>query len=219
MEEQAPSSPWSAVSAGKGQASAAWARPELDRLSSLPPRAGKRTYASPWRRHLVQLLSRVRLCGPVDCSTPGFPVLHHLLEFLSCPLSDTIPPSHRHPHRCHLCWGSNLLMVPSVKVLLEEATRGPVEFPKAWSVVSWVPLAKFTASPSSRQQKRWLMLERLAGTRLGPPCLPAPTLKAAVSLPFCFQSGVNARQLFPFKTGMFHFNRNPSTSIKIAFHI
>ena len=21
------------------------------------------------------------LCNPVDCSTPGFPVLHHLLEF------------------------------------------------------------------------------------------------------------------------------------------
>ena len=28
----------------------------------------------------VQSLSRVRLCEHVDCSTPGFPVLHHLLE-------------------------------------------------------------------------------------------------------------------------------------------
>ena len=30
------------------------------------------------------------LCNPMDCSTPGFPVLHHLLEFAqthSCPLS------------------------------------------------------------------------------------------------------------------------------------
>ena len=25
--------------------------------------------------------SRPTLCDPVDCSTPGFPVLHHLLEF------------------------------------------------------------------------------------------------------------------------------------------
>ena len=25
--------------------------------------------------------SRLTLCDPVDCSTPGFPVLHHLLEF------------------------------------------------------------------------------------------------------------------------------------------
>ena len=28
----------------------------------------------------VQLLSRVRLCVPMDCSTPGFPVYHQLLE-------------------------------------------------------------------------------------------------------------------------------------------
>ena len=30
---------------------------------------------------IVQLLSYVRLCDPMDCSTPSFPVLHHLLEF------------------------------------------------------------------------------------------------------------------------------------------
>ena len=30
---------------------------------------------------VVQSLSRVRLCNPMDCSTPGFPVLHHLPEF------------------------------------------------------------------------------------------------------------------------------------------
>ena len=29
---------------------------------------------------LVQLLSRVRLCDPMDCSTPGFPIHHQLLE-------------------------------------------------------------------------------------------------------------------------------------------
>ena len=28
----------------------------------------------------VQLLSRVWLCNPTDCSTPGFPVSHHLSE-------------------------------------------------------------------------------------------------------------------------------------------
>ena len=94
-----------------------------------------------------------------------------------------------------------------------------MEFSKAWSITSQVPLAEFTASPSSGQQRRWPMLEKLAGTRLGLPCLPPPTLKAAVSLQFCFQSGVNARQPFPFKIGMFHFNWNPSTSTKIAFHI
>ena len=28
-----------------------------------------------------QSLSHVQLCDPMDCSTPGFPVLHHLLDF------------------------------------------------------------------------------------------------------------------------------------------
>ena len=30
---------------------------------------------------VVQSLSRVRLCNPMECSTLGFPVLHHLPEF------------------------------------------------------------------------------------------------------------------------------------------
>ena len=30
---------------------------------------------------VVQLISRVWLCDPTDCSMPGFPVLHYLLEF------------------------------------------------------------------------------------------------------------------------------------------
>ena len=37
-----------------------------------------------WSRYVVvavQLLSRVRLCDPMDCSLPGFPVLHCLPEF------------------------------------------------------------------------------------------------------------------------------------------
>ena len=34
----------------------------------------------------VQSLSHVRLCDSMDCSTPGFPVHHQLLDN-SCPLS------------------------------------------------------------------------------------------------------------------------------------
>ena len=37
------------------------------------------------------------LCDPLDCSTPGFPVLHHLLGFVQMCVhwvSDTIQPSH-----------------------------------------------------------------------------------------------------------------------------
>ena len=37
------------------------------------------------------------LCNSMDCSTPGFPVLHHLLEFAQTHVhgvGDAIPPSH-----------------------------------------------------------------------------------------------------------------------------
>ena len=36
-----------------------------------------------WDEHVVavQSLSCVRLCDSMNCSTPGFPVLHCLLEF------------------------------------------------------------------------------------------------------------------------------------------
>ena len=41
--------------------------------------------------------SRPALCDPVDCSIPGFPVLHHLLEFAQTQVhwvGDAIQPSH-----------------------------------------------------------------------------------------------------------------------------
>ena len=46
---------------------------------------------------VVQLLSRVQLCDPMDCSTPGLPVPHHLQEFaqhhVHC-ISDAVQSSH-----------------------------------------------------------------------------------------------------------------------------
>ena len=45
----------------------------------------------------VQLLSCVWLCDPMDCSTPGLPVHHQLLEFTQTHVywvSDAIQPSH-----------------------------------------------------------------------------------------------------------------------------
>ena len=45
----------------------------------------------------VQSLSRVRLCEPMDCSTPGFPVHHQLSEFAQIHIhwvGDTIQLSH-----------------------------------------------------------------------------------------------------------------------------
>ena len=46
---------------------------------------------------VVQLLSHVWFCDPMDCSTPGFPVLHCLLEFVQTHVlwvSDAMQPSH-----------------------------------------------------------------------------------------------------------------------------
>ena len=41
--------------------------------------------------------SCLTLCDPMDCSTPGFPVLHHLPKFAQthvCRVGDAIQPSH-----------------------------------------------------------------------------------------------------------------------------
>ena len=46
---------------------------------------------------IVQSLSHVQLCNPMDCSMSGFPVLHHLLEFVQTHVhwaGDAIQPSH-----------------------------------------------------------------------------------------------------------------------------
>ena len=46
---------------------------------------------------VVQSLSCVRLCDTMDCSTPGFPVLHYLLEFAQTHvhrIDDAIQPSY-----------------------------------------------------------------------------------------------------------------------------
>ena len=46
---------------------------------------------------VVQSLSCVWLCDPMDYSTPGFPVLHHLPEFAQTHVhwvNDAIQPSH-----------------------------------------------------------------------------------------------------------------------------
>ena len=46
---------------------------------------------------IVQSLSRVLLCQPMNCSTPGFPVLHYFPEFVQAHVhwvSDAIQPFH-----------------------------------------------------------------------------------------------------------------------------
>ena len=73
---------------------------------------------------VVQLLSHVWLCDPMDCSTPGFPVHHHLLELAQThvhSVGDAIQPSHHPTNLCH-----PLLLLPSffpsIRVFSNELT-------------------------------------------------------------------------------------------------
>ena len=52
--------------------------------------------------------SRPTLCNPMDCSTPGFPGLHHLLELPQLMSVVSVMPSN-HPVLCH-----PLLLLPSI---------------------------------------------------------------------------------------------------------
>ena len=60
-------------------------------------RKGQWQYWKHTHKSLVQLLSHVRLCDPMDCSMLGFPVLHYLQEFGQTHVhwvSEAIQPSH-----------------------------------------------------------------------------------------------------------------------------
>ena len=97
----------------------------------------------------VQLLSHVRLCDPMNCSTPGLPVHHQLPEFTQThihPVSDTIQPSHplsspsppaSNPsqHRglfqwVNSAWGGQSIGVSASASVLPMNTQG-------WSPLEW----------------------------------------------------------------------------------
>ena len=85
---------------------------------------------------VVQLLTNVRLCDPMDCSMPGFPVLHNLPEF---------PQTHVHwagipSNHLILCHPLILLhsIFPSTRVFPAICIR----WPKYWSF-------SFSVSPSN----------------------------------------------------------------------
>ena len=70
------------------------------------------------------------LCGPMDCGTPSFPILHHFLELSQTHVhwvSDAIQPS---------CPLSSLLLLPSVfpsiRVFSNESALH-IRWPKYWS--------------------------------------------------------------------------------------
>ena len=69
------------------------------------------------------------LCNPMECSTPGFPVLHHIPEFahtLVHWVNDAIQPSY------HLSPPSPVLNLPSIRVFSNESAL-PIRWPKNWN--------------------------------------------------------------------------------------
>ena len=120
----------------------------------------------------VQSHSRVRLCDPMDCSTPGLPVHHELLEFTQTQVhwgGDAIN---------HLILCRPLLLLPSIfpgiRVFSNESALR-IRWPKYWSF-------SFSISPSSEHpglisfRMNWLDLLVLVGifpTLLSPRLQPA----------------------------------------------
>ena len=108
---------------------------------------------------LVQSLSHVRLCNPMDCSTPGFPVHHKLPEFTQTHVhwvSDAIQ---------HLILCRPLLLpsiFSSLSVFFNESVLC-IRWPKYWSF-------SFSISPSNEYsglisfRMDWLDLLAVQGT-------------------------------------------------------
>ena len=102
--------------------------------------------------------SCLALCNPMDCSTPGFPVLHHLLGLLKLmSIESVMPPSHL--ILCH-----PLLLPPSIfpSIRVTESSL-PIRWPKYWSFsFSNSPFSEYSGLISFRMD--WLDLLAVQGT-------------------------------------------------------
>ena len=79
------------------------------------------------------------LCHPMDCSTPGFPVHHQLLEFAQTHSIESVMPSN------HLILCRPLLILPSIFPSIRVFSKDPVlriSWPKYWRF-------SFSISPSN----------------------------------------------------------------------
>ena len=123
--------------------------------------------------------SCVILCNPVDCSTPGFPVLHCLPEFSQSQVhwvGDAIQPSHP-----LLSTSPPALNLPSIRVSSNESALC-IRWPKDWSFC-------FSISPSSEYSGLislridWFDLLAVQGTLKS---LPTPQFKSISSLVLSF---------------------------------
>ena len=137
---------------------------ELDCLSQWQQTAltfttGERGISLPWFFVFVAQLP-VTLCDPMNCTMPGFPVLHSLPEFAQLMSIESVMPSN------HLIlWHPLLLLpsiVPSIRVFSNELALH-IRWPKYWSF-------SFSISPSNKYSEfisfriDWLDLLSVQGT-------------------------------------------------------
>ena len=107
----------------------------------------------------VQSLSRVQLCAPTDCNTPGLTVHHQLSEFTQTHVhrvGDAIQPC----HLCHPVLPPSIF--PSMRVLSNESVLH-IRWPKFWSFsISISPSNEYSRLISFRMN--WLDLLAVQGT-------------------------------------------------------
>ena len=116
---------------------------------------------------LVQFSSFIQscltLCGPMNCSTPGLPVHHQLLELLKLISIESVMPSN------HLILSHPLLLppsiFPSIRVFSNESALH-IRWPKYWSF-SISPSNEYSGLISFRMD--WLDLLGVQDTLKSPP--------------------------------------------------
>ena len=120
------------------------------------------------------------LCDPMDCNTPGFPVLHHLLQFTQThvhQVSDTIQPTHPLSPPSPPAFNLSHIRIVSIELAL------PIRWPKYWSF-------SFSISPSNDYsglisfRMDWLDLLAVQGPLKNLPVLYIKSLLFIISVTF-----------------------------------
>ena len=115
----------------------------------------------------VQSLSRVWLCDPMDCSTPGLPVHHQLPEFTQTHVHWVSDAIHHLIICCLLLLPPSIF--PSIRVFSKESVLH-IRWPKYWSFSFNIsPSREYSGMISFRMD--WLALLAVQGTLNHPSCL------------------------------------------------
>ena len=103
--------------------------------------------------------SSLNLCDPMDCSTPGFPVLHYLQNLLKFTSIESVLPSN-HLILCH-----SLLLLLSMFARFKVFSNGLVlhiKWANSWNLPQYQPLNEYSGLISFRID--WLDLLAIQGT-------------------------------------------------------